>query len=229
MSGEQYLQDILEWDVVNWSPALTYWEQKTKHDLSSAYALELGSRHGGLSLWLALKGSKVICTDLNGPTDLAVQKHKKYGVSNLIEYEAVNAMKIPYREKFDLILFKSILGGIGWDGHPENQRRAINEIYYALKPGGELFFVENLVGSPLHRMARRYFVQWGRRWRYVTIQEIRNYLAPFSRFEYVCGGFLGAFGRNEMQRRILGRLDNLIINHIVPDGWKYIIAGVAQK
>jgi SAM-dependent methyltransferase len=229
MLDKQSLQDIIEWDVENWQSALTFWEQKTKQDLSAAYALELGSRHGGLSLWVALKGSKVKCTDLSGPTEIAIEKHLKYKVSTLVEYESLDAMKIPYRDKFDLIMFKSILGGIGWDDHPENQRQAIKEIYEALKPGGELLFVENLVGSPLHKLARRYFVQWGRRWRYVTVQEIKGFFAPFSRFEYACFGFGGAFGRNEMQRRILGRFDNLMTNHIVPESWKYIIAGVAQK
>ena len=226
---EQCLQDIIEWDVVNWSPALTFWGQKTKHNLSSIYAMELGSKNGGLSLWLALKGSKVKCTDLNGPSELAIEKHLKYGVSSLVEYEALDAMKIPYLEKFDLIMFKSILGMIGWDDHPENQKCAINRIYRALKPGGELLFVENLIGSPLHRLARQNFVPWGRHWRYVTVQELKGFLVPFSSFDYTCFGFGGAFGQDEMQRRILGRLDHLLLNHIVPDYWKYIIAGVAQK
>jgi len=145
MSEQQYLQDIIEWDVINWSPALNFWEQKTKHDLSSSYAMELGSRHGGLSLWLALKGSTVKCTDLNGPTKMAIEKHINYGVSSLVEYEALDAMQIPFRDKFDLIMFKSIMGGIGWDNHPNNQCQAIKGIYDALKPGGELLFVENLV------------------------------------------------------------------------------------
>jgi SAM-dependent methyltransferase len=223
------LLDIIEWDVVNWSSSLNFWERHTSHNLATVSALELGSRHGGLSLWLALKGSRVKCTDLNIPTEQAVEKHKKYAVSHLIEYEAVDAMNIPYDGQFDIVLFKSVLGGIGWNNNVQNQKKAIDQIYYALKPGGELFFVENLIGSPLHRFVRIHFVKWGRQWRYVSINEMKNYLLPFSEVKYECSGVLGAFGRNERQRCYLGKADRFIVNKIIPDEWKYIISGIAVK
>jgi SAM-dependent methyltransferase len=223
------LLDIIEWDVVNWSFCLDLWEEHTSQDLATVSALELGSRHGGLSLWLALKGSLVKCTDLEGPTALAVEKHKKYDVSHLVEYESVDGLKIPYEEQFDVILFKSILGGIGWGNQLDNQRQAIQEIYKALKPGGELFFVENLVASPLHQFLRKNFVKWGNSWRYVTIPEMVSFLSPFSKVEFQANGFLGALGRTELQHEALGKLDQRFFNQIVPEHWKYILAGVAQK
>jgi hypothetical protein len=40
---------------------------------------------------------------------------------------------------------------------------------------------------------------------------------------------LGTFGRNESQRNLLSTIDELILNKICPDNWKYIIYGIAEK
>jgi hypothetical protein len=45
------LEDIIGWDIPNWSVALDYWRSHTKLDLPSSRALEIGSRFGGISLW----------------------------------------------------------------------------------------------------------------------------------------------------------------------------------
>jgi len=132
------LSDIIEWDVVNWSSALQFWEKNSNCNLSHSLVLEIGAGNGGLSLWLASKGCKVICSDLNDPIQKAYELHKKYQVLNRIEYQVLDATNIPYREKFDVIIFKSILGGIGRDGQYELQLKAIFEMYKALKKGGDI-------------------------------------------------------------------------------------------
>ena len=48
-------KDIIEWDVVNWSKALTFWEKYSKPITGGSKVLEIGSRNGGLSLYAALK------------------------------------------------------------------------------------------------------------------------------------------------------------------------------
>lgn len=221
--------DIVEWDVVNWSVALDYWPRHTRQDLPSAHALEIGSRHGGLSLWAALNGMQVVCTDLDGPSNLAVEKHKRYGVSDRITCRALNALSIPYRDQFDVVMFKSVLGGIGRDHDAERQARAIVEIHKSLKKGGELWFAENMVASPLHHFARRRYVKWGHTWRYVAIREMMEYLSVFSRVEYTAVGFLGAFGRSPFQRQVLGKIDRIIADRLVPASWRYIMIGIAAK
>ena len=64
--GELRIEDIIEWDVVNWSNALSFW---TKHSTVAvtreARALELGTRRGGGSLWLASLGFNVVCSDID--------------------------------------------------------------------------------------------------------------------------------------------------------------------
>lgn len=222
------LKDIIEWDIPNWSVALKFWEKNTAHDLSSINALEIGSRNGGLSLWAALHGMNVLCTDKCGPTNIAIEKHKKYNVSRLIRYEALDAVNIPYLETFDVVLLKSVLGGIGSFNNINNQLTAVNEIHKSLKKGGEFWFAENLV-SPIHQFFRSKYVEWGNRWRYVTIQEMEEFLSIFSEVKYRTVGFLGAFGRSSFQRSVFGRMDRIVIDKLVPKAWRYIMIGIAKK
>lgn len=224
-----FSNNILDWDVTNWSATIKYWEANTRQDLSSITALEIGAWNGGLSLWLAKKGSHVVCTDINGPTNQAHEMHKAFGVSNLISYDSIDAVEMPYIQQFDVVMFKSVLGGIGHNDHPEKQLCAMTNIYNALKPGGELFFAENLVASPLHQFLRRNFMPWGKNWRYVTIDEILGFTSKFQDVTYQTNGFWGAMGRSEKVRNILGKIDNKYFDSFVPEKWRYIITGIARK
>ncbi|MEE8452698.1 MAG: class I SAM-dependent methyltransferase [Thermoguttaceae bacterium] len=228
-SNELSLRDCIEWDTTNWGRALEYWEENTSVVLEQAKALEVGARHGGLSLWLANKGVDVLCSDLDGPSDKAKESHKKYQTACPIEYDSINALDIPFETHFDIVLFKSVLGGVGSHDNKGNQARAIQQMHKALKNGGELWFAENLVASPIHRFIRNAFVPWGKSWRYVSIPEILGFMSVFSEVDYVTVGFLGAFGRNEFQRKILGKIDVAVIDKLAPEAWKYIIIGIAKK
>jgi SAM-dependent methyltransferase len=128
-----------------------------------------------------------------------------------------------------VIVFKSIIGGIGRDNNFDLQRAVFKQIYKALKPGGRLLFAENLIASPLHQALRKRYVNWGSAWRYLTIEELRNFLQDFSTVEIKSTGVLGVFGRNESQRHSLSLIDNLVMNRICPDQWKYIGYGIAVK
>jgi SAM-dependent methyltransferase len=223
------LKDIIGWDISNWSLALDFWESGSALDLNGCKGLELGAKQGGLSLWLALKGCEVICSDLSSPEKDAHILHEKYQVTNSIEYMAIDATGIPFENEFDIIIFKSILGGIGRDNNIERQKKVISEIYKALKPGGEVYFAENLSASPVHRFFRRNFIAWGKSWRYVTESEIRSYFSHYSKISLRSSGFLGGFGRNEFQRRLFSFIDKKLLNSIAPHSWHYILFGVAKK
>ena len=90
--------DFIEWDVRNWSAALDFWRDHSRQDLSNCTALEIGSRNGGLALWLASQGAHVVCSDVELPGERAVRNHRTRGVSHLVEYRALDAMNIPYSE-----------------------------------------------------------------------------------------------------------------------------------
>ncbi|MFN8712255.1 MAG: class I SAM-dependent methyltransferase [Bacteroidota bacterium] len=219
---------IFQWDTRNWSKAMPCWEKEIAQ-LNTGKALELGGREGGLSLWLAGKGFDVICSDLEGAEATALPLHAEYGVTAKISYADIDATAIPFENHFDIIIFKSIIGGIGRNNNKEIQREVFAQIYKALKPGGRLLFAENLVASPLHRFFRKRFTNWSGYWRYVTIEELREFMQPFSSCEIHTTGFAGTFGRSEKQKNFLARLDELFLNALTPKSWKYIAYGVAVK
>ena len=130
---------------------------------------------------------------------------------------------------FDIVLFKSMLGGIGKNNQKEQQARTVREIYKSLKPGGELFFAENLVASPLHTYARKRFMKREKTWRYVSIAEMHSFLSDFACVDTAVTGCTGCFGRSDLQQRILGNVDRYCMNFLTPKKWKYIMIGVAKK
>ncbi len=221
-------KDIVQWDVKSWSKAIVYWD-KTIDWSSIQNGLELGGRQGGLSLWLALKGKHIICSDLKDVKETAEELHIKHQVSSLITYEDIDATNIPYENQFDVIVFKSIIGGIGGKDNLEIKQQVFNEIYKALKPGGKLLFAENLIASPFHRYLRKRFVRWDDYWKYLSINEMNDFLKDFSSVDLKTTGVLGTFGRTEGQRNFLSSVDNLFLNRICPNSWKYICYGVAVK
>jgi hypothetical protein len=58
---------------------------------------------------------------------------------------------------------------------------------------------------------------------------MNKFLAPFSEKNLRAIGFAGTFGRNEAQRNLLALGDKLVFERLVPESWKYIVAGVARK
>lgn len=156
-------EDICEWDVENWGRAIRFWEINLPMDgVNGKKVLDLGGRNGGLSLYWALMGAEVVCSDLDDRVfDKAKKLHEKYGVSDRVTYCAIDATRIPYEEEFDIICFKSVLGGVGRNGQFFRQKEMMDSIYKALKKGGVCFFVENLKASPLHQFCRKRFVNRG--------------------------------------------------------------------
>ena len=221
-------KDIIEWDIKSWVKSIDYWDKNVDWDKVQT-GLELGGRQGGLSLWLALKGKKMICSDLQDVKDTAEQLHAQYNIASLVQYQDIDATNIPYENFFDVIVFKSIIGGIGRNGNIAQQQKVFDEIYKALKPGGKLLFAENLVASPFHQWLRKKFIKWGNSWRYVSIEETHKFLAKFSSHDLQTTGVLATFGRTETQRQLLATIDDAVLNKICPDGWKYICYAVAVK
>ncbi len=228
MVKEELLEAILQWDSKAWSRALHYWDNQVEWGTVKT-ALELGGNSGGLSIWLASNGVDVICSDLEGVEEKASGHHAPFEFRNKITYQDINACDIPYENLFDLVVFKSVLGGVGRDNNFSKQKEAVDQIYNALKPGGKLLFAENLIASPVHRFARKKFVHWGKSWRYLTLNEMKSLLSGFETYSIRATGFASAFGRSNGQRNSLASLDRLFFNYSVPKNWKYIAYGVAIK
>lgn len=223
------LSDVIQWDIATWKRALGFWMDRVP-DLRGKSCLELGSRDGGLSLFFALQGASVVCTDLEGPTLAAARMHAQYGMGDHISYGRADICGIPFpADSFDIVVFKSVLGALGdQDSTLGSQRLAVAEIHRVLKPGGWLLFAENLKGSPIHELSRRRFVRWGRTWRYLAQGELEDMLRPFREATIEYGGFVAAFGRREWQRRLLHGVDRVLIP-LIPVGWRYAAFGAASK
>jgi len=223
----ELIKDIIQWDVFSWKKAIDFWENNINWDKVNI-ALEIGARDGGLSLWLALKNKNVICSDI-GISEKAIQLHKKYNINHLVSYQVIDATNIPYENYFDVVVLKSVLGGIGSFENFYSQQKAIQEIHKSLKKGGKFLFAENLKASKIHQIARKKFTKWGKRWKYLTIEEMHSLLSIFSDYTINTTGFLAAFGRTELQRNFLAKIDNFIFNKITPKNWHYIVYGIATK
>ncbi len=222
------LNDIVQWDVHTWSKAIQFWEEKVNwNDVQNG--LELGGHQGGLSLWLAMKGIDVVCSDLKDVKLTAKKLHEKYPLIKSIQYEDIDATNIHYENHFDIIIFKSILGGIGRNKNYAAQNLVMDQIYKALKPGGKLLFAENAKGLRLLQLMRKKFAGWGSAWNYLSVDEMQKLLKPFSTFEIKSTGVIAAFGSNERLRRVLASVDNRLLNHIFSDRSKYVVYGYAQK
>jgi hypothetical protein len=104
----------------------------------------------------------------------------------------------------------------------------MSEILRVLKPGGLLLFAENLRGSRLHQYARSRFVEWGKSWRYPSMDEFKELLLGFSEVQLASHGFFAAFGGSERQRRILHIVD-LPFTKLIPAGARYIMFGAGRK
>lgn len=229
MSKKTLVKDCVEWDIVNWSKSLRFWDENVDLENKNYKCLELGGRRGGLSLWLALKGNDVICSDLENPQVEAEVLHNKYNCGNRISYEAIDATDIPYNSHFDIIVFKSILGGISRDGKVQLAQAVIDQIFKALRPGGKLLFAENLKASMLHSFLRQRLVRWGDSWNYMDIEHLPGLFCAFQTLKYDTAGFLGAIGRSETQRYIFGRLDSMLFDWSLNHRLKYIVFGFASK
>lgn len=227
MKNTLTLKEIIDWDVVNWSKAIPFWNKHLDLNHKKLKCLELGCNHGGLSLWLAKNGHEVVCSDLENPEKKAKKIHDEFGDLD-IQYQAINALDIPYENEFDLVVFKSILGGVSRKNKQENKIAALNQIYRALKPGGKLLFAENLEGSVLHQFLRKRFIKWGADWNYLQLKEVDELFSKFSRFQFKTVGFFGALGRTEKQRNILGKIDSFV-DPLLPKKAHYILIGVAEK
>lgn len=226
--SKRQIRDIVQWDIKTWAKALDFWQSRLRV-AGGMRSLELGGNKGGLSLWLALNGSTVVCSDLENTATLAEELHQKHHVSTRIKYLDLDATEIPFHEEFDAVAFKSIIGGIARNGNREKGKQVFEEIYKALKPGGTLYFAENMAASPLHAFVRKRFVSWGDSWTYWKKEDLHYFLSDFESVEVHTTGFAAAFGRSEAQRKFLATLDALLFNYILPSGWKYVAYGKAVK
>lgn len=218
-------REIIQWDVRTWRRALPSW-QRSIDAHKPQRALAIGERDGGLSLWLALQGIDVLCTDRRDLPAGTRALHQRHGVSDRIAYDQQDATAIALPDaSFDVVVFKSVIGALRTK---ERQSQALREMHRVLKHGGVLLFAENMAGTLLHAWLRKRFVTWDSYWRYLRLPEDRDLFTPFARVDLHTTGLLANFGRSEEQRDLLARLDALLCP-ATPRSWHYVLFGACTK
>jgi ubiquinone/menaquinone biosynthesis C-methylase UbiE len=219
----------LEWDVQTWSHALRLWETHLPGRLEGLNGLEIGARGGGLSLYLALKGAHMICSDLHNPEKAARPLHQRFQVEHAVEYQALNALELPFADhSLDLIACKSVLGGLKRNSTQDHKRTALREIQRVLKPGGYLLLAENLRGNAAHLWLRQRFQAWGQYWEYLPWEELPEMLRPLEIVALEAHGISALVGRSEKQRQWLARLDQRLEKWL-PPATRYMACALARQ
>jgi hypothetical protein len=229
-------KDIIDWDVRSWSHCLKFWAPMLKGfrpELNRV--LTFGERHGGISLWFALQGYHVICSDLPGHIRQAKELHEQYGVADLITYADVNVFSIPYDDgAFEIAACKSVIGGLKLDRQDsssrtlQSQSRAVAEIHRVIKPGGAFLGAENLNGTIFHRIFRTGVKRGRIGWRHLSIQEIIQLFEPFELVEQRAYGFFGSRFTSFGLDRLTAAMDRCLCPFL-PERWQYISFIRAKK
>lgn len=234
--NEALIKDVIEWDIENWFGVLSHWSPwLSELDKNTAKILCLGERNGGLSLWFALQGFRVICSDFGGPKEVAHLMHKRYGVAHLVEYSDLNIFELPYSENaFDVVACKSVIGGLKLDRKDKNtrtlanQKLAVEEVRRILKPGGLYLGAENMRGTILHSGARKLLKGDKIGWRHFQVSEVHALFENFGDTRFKFFGFLGSYYKYRLLNIVTSNIDSML-STLLPKGWQYIVFIVARK
>ena len=186
--SNQNEKTVFRWDSSNWSKTLQLWNKSIDCSFDDLKILEVGAGDGSLSIWSCNKGADVICSDLSFTNEkMNTIKGQIFNVGN-ISFDIIDILNIPYTDYFDIILFKSVLGGLR--SH-DKQKLAFEQIYKALKLDGKLIFCENMKSTFLHQYFRSR-KPWGNYWRYPSFNELINMSKQFRIINYDTYGLIGA-------------------------------------
>ncbi|MBI3520642.1 MAG: methyltransferase domain-containing protein [Bacteroidetes bacterium] len=225
--NKKELKDIINWDVDTWSEILPYWENQLKYfDKNNAICIEIGAREGGISLWMALNGFQITCSDNYYDSGEAKKLHIKYHVEKKVFYKKVDLLDWEEKGKYDVIIMKSVLGALQTE---ERIKTAIENIYNNLNEDGILLFAENAGASFLHKKFRTKFTDWGKIWYYFDETSLKKMFKSFQIIDFRFNGVSAVFANRLGLSKPFSKIDKYILNKILPNKMKYMVYGYAKK
>jgi SAM-dependent methyltransferase len=232
LKNSNIINDSIGWDVTNWKKAISFWEDELGDNFfQGKTALEIGGgQNGGLSLWLLSKGCDVTFSSPVRISKEAITAHMKWGYQATIKYEIVDAYSgNNFFKKYDIICFKSVLGGISRLG-PDAEQAVLKNCYRALNDGGIILFAENLKGSGLHKLFRKHFSpSCGNKWNYFNIEDLISLSKQDYSISHKTFGYLATFGYYESLRTFFAYLDSFIFENFFNRNKHYTVAVILKK
>lgn len=224
-----FLDDVIEWDVLNWSRCLIFWLPVLRTLRPGVdRVLTIGERNGGLSLWFACQGFQVVCSDFGGVTARPRELHARYGVSHLISYADVNVFSMPYSDgAFEVVACKSVIGGLKLVPRDagtrtlENQQLAVREILRVLRPSGYFLGAENLRSTCMHQRLRSWMKKGRVGWRHLSNADVCRLFSKFTLVEAQAYGFVGTGFAPHWINHVTARAD-AFLSAWLPKDWLYI-------
>jgi SAM-dependent methyltransferase len=228
--NKKKLIKYIEWDIFIWQKSLKYWYEFYKSYPNLSKGLEIGGKNGGLSNFFLeeTKVELILCSDFGSPTEKAKLTNNKFFEAKRIKFLDIDANKIDLKSNsLDFVFFKSVLGS---DESNINSKKALLEINRVLRPGGVLFFCENLKGSFFHQFSRKIFRSWGSSWNYTTIKRMRSDLNVFQSYKIKSFGYFSVFiPSNWIILKFLAYLIDSIFCIFISSELKYMSYGHAIK
>lgn len=241
MIAEDQLKRLtFDWKVASWNRLFTEVLSSLNDDLTEKTVLEVGANKGGLSLFFSLRGCKVVCSDVR-PDYVAVARRLHSAWIRRCAYLATDLRALPLRSGVvDLVVMKSVLGGVYASGGEEAVVAGLTEVHRVLRGGGSCLLLEQLEGDPLSRWLRsRVFPS--RQWHYFSTDEFLEmnggvsamFRGGFRQVQWRCGTFLSHVLEEKLPPEAklvrLACVVDRLIERFIPDNWKHLIGVVAVK
>jgi SAM-dependent methyltransferase len=152
MTEAEEVRSFVDWGGGAWAQQVAI-GMRWLGDLYGLRLLEIGTRHGGMATYFAVRGAAVTALDVSDETfERARARARNHGVGDRVAFETYSGRPQDLPGGFDIVFAKSTLVLIG------DVAEVGDAIAGSLVPGGRLLAVENARGPlPVHlaRVARR--------------------------------------------------------------------------